>query len=120
MNFSQFGNDLYTGARSFPIVAKRRLWFTIALTLMALSFAVLGVRGLNPGIEFRGGSEFTLSNVANTSGDPARAVLAEEGVAEAPRITTVAGTDSADTFGNEISTRVPSTNFSACFCVTRP
>ena len=50
MNFSQFGNDLYTGARSFPIVAKRRLWFTIALTLMALSFAVLGVRGLNPGI----------------------------------------------------------------------
>lgn len=92
MNFSQFGNDLYTGARSFPIVAKRRLWFTIALTLMALSFAVLGVRGLNPGIEFRGGSEFTLSNVANTSGDPARAVLAEEGVAEAPRITTVAGT----------------------------
>ncbi|MGM0386364.1 MAG: protein translocase subunit SecF [Actinomycetota bacterium] len=90
-SFARFGNDLYTGKRSFPIIAKRRLWFTIALTLMALSLLVLGVRGLNPGIEFRGGSEFTLSNVANTSGDPARDVLAAEGVTEAPRITTVGG-----------------------------
>ncbi len=90
-SFARFGNDLYTGKRSFPIIARRRLWFAIALTLMALSLLILGVRGLNPGIEFRGGSEFTLSGVTNTSGDPAREVLTAEGVTEAPRITTVGG-----------------------------
>lgn len=91
-SFSTFGNELYTGKRSYPIVQRRRLWFGIVLALVALSLVVLGVRGLNAGIEFRGGSEFTLSDVATTSGDPARDVLAGEGVSEAPRITTVGGT----------------------------
>lgn len=89
MGYANFGNELYTGRRSFAIVGRRRLWFGIALTLMALSLVVLGVRGLNPGIEFRGGSEFTLSEVTTTSGDPARVALAEQGLPEAPRVTTV-------------------------------
>jgi len=92
-SFAQFGNELYTGARSYNIVGRRKLWFTIAITGMLLSFLVLGTKGINPGIEFRGGSEFTLTNVTSNSGDPARAVLAEAGVTEAARITTV-GTDS--------------------------
>ncbi len=66
VNFSQWGNDLYTGRRSYDIVGKRRRWYAIALTIVVLSAALLLIRGLNPGIEFRGGSQFTVSGVETT------------------------------------------------------
>lgn len=61
--FSQWGNDLYTGARSYDVVGKRRTFFLLALATILISVAILGIRGLNLGIEFRGGSQFTLTNV---------------------------------------------------------
>ncbi len=61
--FSQWGNDLYTGARSYDVVGKRRTFFLLALATMLICVAILGFRGLNLGIEFRGGSQFTLTNV---------------------------------------------------------
>ncbi|NLI19560.1 MAG: protein translocase subunit SecF, partial [Actinomycetales bacterium] len=88
-SFTRFGNELYTGARSYDIVGRSRVWYAVAATMIVLSLAILGFKGINPGIEFRGGSEFTLSNVANTSGDAAREVLAQQGITEAARITTV-------------------------------
>lgn len=64
---AQWGNELYTGKRSYPFVAKRKLWFSIAAVLMVLSFLVPVVKGgFNLGIDFRGGSEFTVSAVQNT------------------------------------------------------
>jgi preprotein translocase subunit SecF len=63
-SFSKFGNDLYTGARSFDIVGKRRIWFSIAGVLVLICILVPVFRGFNFGIEFRGGSQFTVSNVA--------------------------------------------------------
>ena len=48
------GNDLYTGRRSFPFIRKRKVWFAIALALIALSILTLATRGLNRGIEFTG------------------------------------------------------------------
>jgi len=33
-SMSDFGNDLYSGKLSFPFVAKRRLWFVIAIALI--------------------------------------------------------------------------------------
>jgi preprotein translocase subunit SecF len=63
--FAQWGNDLYTGRRSYAIVARRRRYFVAAIVAVVLSLAIIGVRmaggGLNLGIEFRGGSEFTVS-----------------------------------------------------------
>lgn len=64
---AQFGNELHSGQRSFGFVPKRRLWLTIALALVVLAALVPVVRGgFNLGIEFRGGSEFTVSQVADT------------------------------------------------------
>ncbi|MCW4464772.1 protein translocase subunit SecF [Glutamicibacter sp. MNS18] len=64
---AQWGNELYTGKRSYPFVPKRKLWFSIAAVLLLLSILVPVVKGgFNLGIDFRGGSEFTVSAVANT------------------------------------------------------
>ncbi|MCU1551090.1 MAG: preprotein translocase subunit SecF [Glaciihabitans sp.] len=64
-SFSKFGNDLYTGARSFNIVGRRRIWFSIAAVLVAISILVPVIRGFNFGIEFRGGSQFTVSDAGS-------------------------------------------------------
>jgi preprotein translocase subunit SecF len=66
-SFAQFGNDLYTGRRSIDFVGRRRLWYLLAAVAVLVSMAALGVRGLNPGIEFRGGSQFQLTDVSDTS-----------------------------------------------------
>lgn len=63
VSFAQFGNELYTGKRSYNIVGNRKRWFAVAAVLVGLSILLLGVVRLNPGIEFRGGSEFQVANV---------------------------------------------------------
>jgi len=66
-NFAAFGNDLYTGKRSFDIVGRRRTWYVVAAVLVLASVVLLLTRGLNAGIEFGGGSEFRVSGVSDTS-----------------------------------------------------
>ena len=61
---SNLGNQLYRGQKSFNIVGKRKLWYSVSAILLTLSFAVLGVKGLNLSIEFKGGAEFA-AQVAN-------------------------------------------------------
>ena len=59
-----FGNDLYTGARSYDFVGKRRIWYAIAAVIIAVSVIVPIARGgFVFGIEFRGGSEFQVAGV---------------------------------------------------------
>jgi preprotein translocase subunit SecF len=61
-----FGNDLYTGKRSFDFVGKRRLWYIIIGALMLIAVLIPVVRGgFNLGIEFTGGSQFIITNLAN-------------------------------------------------------
>jgi len=68
-NLTQFGNDLYTGKRSVDFVGRRRLWYSIAGVLMALSIALPFIGGgFNFGIEFRGGSQFQISGVQAADG----------------------------------------------------
>lgn len=92
ISLATFGNELYTGERSYPIVQRRKWWFIIAIAAMVLSGLIVGIKGLNPGIEFRGGTEFTISKTSVHTGDAARDVLAKNGVSEPPRVSTV-GTD---------------------------
>ncbi|QZN84282.1 protein translocase subunit SecF [Cellulomonas sp. C5510] len=89
VNFAQWGNDLYTGRRSYDIVGRRRVWFTISGILVLLSAVFLVKPGLQPGIEFRGGSEFTVSNAATSDQQPAVDAVAEVAPEEVPRVTNV-------------------------------
>jgi preprotein translocase subunit SecF len=67
MGFARFGNDLYSGRTSIPFIGKRRIWYAVAVTMMLISVIALLTLKLNAGIDFRGGSQFQLSNVADTS-----------------------------------------------------
>ncbi|MES2169221.1 MAG: protein translocase subunit SecF, partial [Actinomycetota bacterium] len=65
-SFSRFGNDLYTGKRSYNIVGSRRIWwiFSGVLLLVVIVGTVLH-GGFAFGIEFRGGSQFQISDTTN-------------------------------------------------------
>jgi preprotein translocase subunit SecF len=92
-SFSKFGNDLYTGARSFNIIGRRRIWFSIAAVLILICIIVPVFKGFNFGIEFRGGSQFTVSD-AGTNPTTAAAIKAVEKLVpgEVPTATVVGGT----------------------------
>jgi preprotein translocase subunit SecF len=66
-SLASLGNDLYTGRRSFDFVGRRRRWYLIAAVLMLASVLAVWLQGLNPGIEFRGGTEFRISGTSVTS-----------------------------------------------------
>lgn len=91
--FSDFGNDLYTGSRSINVVGKRKTWYSISAVLLAIFLAFSLVKGFNFGIEFRGGSEFRVAGVTETSQqlavDAVKSVVPEQN----PLVSNV-GTDS--------------------------
>jgi len=91
VGFAQWGNDLYTGRRSYDIVGRRRTWYLISAVIVLLSAVLLIKPGLNPGIEFRGGSQFVVSGVSATDQTLAADVVSEVAPEEAPRVTTVGG-----------------------------
>lgn len=48
-----WGNELYTGKRSYPFTSKHRLWFAIAGALVILSILIPVVKGrLQPRYRF--------------------------------------------------------------------
>jgi len=87
-----FGNDLYTGKLSLPFIGKRRLWFIIAAALVIGAALVPLFRPIQFSIEFTGGSQFTVSNVAET--DQALATEAVQSVV--PGATTKVATVGGD------------------------
>jgi len=60
-NFATFGNDLYTGKRSIPVVPQRRKFYLASLVMILIAILGLATQGLNLGLEFRGGSEFRVA-----------------------------------------------------------
>jgi preprotein translocase subunit SecF len=52
---------LLTGRSEIDFVGRSRLWVYVTVAILALCAAALGIRGLNFGIEFTGGSAFTVS-----------------------------------------------------------
>lgn len=77
--FARFGNDLHSGARSYPFVGKRRLWLALATLLMAVSVLIPSVSGgFNLGIDFRGGSEFVVSKTAHVDTATGERVIHEK------------------------------------------
>ena len=93
VGFAQWGNDLYTGKRSYDIVGHRRWWFTVSGVLVLAAIVLLFAPGLNPGIEFRGGSEFVVTGAANRDQQKAVDVVAAIDSQEVALVTNM-GSDS--------------------------
>jgi preprotein translocase subunit SecF len=68
----QLGHNLYTGKTSFDFVGRKRVWYAISALILLVAVLALVFRGLNFGIEFRGGAEFRVPN-AQCSVEEARA-----------------------------------------------
>lgn len=72
----KFGNDLYTGARSIDFVGRRKIWYSIAAVMVVLSILIPVIKGgFNFSIEFRGGSQFQISDVSNTDTSKAQSAV---------------------------------------------
>jgi preprotein translocase subunit SecF len=92
-SFNQFGNDLHTGKLSFNIVAKRKLWYSIAGVMILIAILVPVLRGgFSFGIEFTGGSEFEVTELSTQDQGPAADAVAGVVPAAVPKISAV-GTD---------------------------
>ena len=92
--FSDLGNDLYTGKRSFDFIGKRKVFYIIAAVMIALAVILPVARGgFNFGIEFRGGSEFRVTGVSQSSNQTAIDAV-HSVIATAEPIVTSVGTDS--------------------------
>lgn len=91
---SELGNDLYTGKRSFDFVGKRKIFYIVALVMIALAVILPIARGgFNFGIEFRGGSEFRVTGVSQETQQTATSAV-QSVVPEANPIVTGVGSDS--------------------------
>ncbi len=108
-SFAKFGNDLYTGARSVDFVGRRRIWYTIAIVLVLLAFAMPFIRGggnfaqgFNFGIEFRGGSQFQISGADSLDTSKATDVV-EKIVPGADTQVTTAGGDGVQVQTNQLT-----------------
>jgi SecD/SecF fusion protein len=66
-NFRWFDNPSFMGATAKPIPAwqrfdfmgKRKVWYALSATVLAIGIVSLGVQGLNLGIDFKGGSQIS-------------------------------------------------------------
>lgn len=76
-SLAAFGNQLYTGERSLDFMGRRKLWYAISGVLVIICLIGFGVRGLTLGIDFRGGTEFQLSEVADQDTLKAEGVVQE-------------------------------------------
>ncbi|MFN8156741.1 MAG: protein translocase subunit SecF [Candidatus Nanopelagicales bacterium] len=78
---------LYSGEVSYDFVGKRRRWYAISAVFLVLALIGLFGRGLNLGIEFKGGSEFTIPNTT-ASVEQVRGAVESAGVTD-PIVTQV-------------------------------
>jgi preprotein translocase subunit SecF len=97
--FSRLGNDLYSGKRSIDFVGRTKLWYTISGIIIIAAVLGLYFRGLNWGLEFRGGAQFTVSlsssEVTQDNADKLRNAVADTGIPSTQQVVvTTAGTNS--------------------------
>lgn len=77
--FSSVGQRLYRGDVSFDIIGRRRTWYVVAAILLIISIGALLVRGLNFGIEFKGGADFSMPNATCSVADARQLAETETG-----------------------------------------
>jgi preprotein translocase subunit SecF len=74
---------LYRGESSYDFISRRKRWYTVSGFLVLISVAALVFQGLTLGIEFKGGSSFTV-RAASVSVEEARAAVKSAGVTGEP------------------------------------
>lgn len=77
--FSGLGGRLYRGETSVDFIGKRKIWYSISGLLILASALTLFTQGLHLGIEFKGGSSFTVTS-ANASVQTAETALSDAGI----------------------------------------
>ena len=84
---SRLGNALYEGDVSIDFVGRKWLWYAISGVIVLLAAGGLLINGLNFGIEFKGGVEYTVSlpssQVTQGNVDKIRDAVANTGIDEA-------------------------------------
>ncbi|HEV3408273.1 MAG TPA: protein translocase subunit SecD, partial [Gaiellaceae bacterium] len=89
--FRWFDNPAFMGAsaqkvpdwQKVDIVGKRRIWFTVAAVALAIAIGSIVFKGLNLGIDFRGGSQVGFETPRPVAISDVRAELADLGRADA-------------------------------------
>jgi SecD/SecF fusion protein len=89
--FSWFNKPRFMGAQGqqtarwlqIDFMRKRYLWFAISGAILVLGIGALGLRGLNLGIDFKGGTQLSFKTpVAHTTGD-VRQIMGDQGYNDA-------------------------------------
>ncbi len=90
--FSRLGNQLYNGRKSIDFIHRRPLWYAITSVFVIAAIAAIVLRGLNFGIEFTGGTQYSVpaSDISQDTADRLREVTQDSGLpeAESPIVTT--------------------------------
>ncbi|MEN9735342.1 MAG: hypothetical protein RL129_52 [Actinomycetota bacterium] len=74
MALSGLGGRLYRVEKSFNIIGNRRRWYALSALFIIASSLSLGIKGLHLGIEFKGGSVFTVTKSGATIEDGRSAI----------------------------------------------
>ena len=92
-SITQLGNRLYTGESSVNFIGRRSLWYLISGVAILLAVGATVLRGgFSFGIEFRGGSEFQVSNPSQVDTSIATNTVHDAiGNSAAARVTIVGG-----------------------------
>ena len=82
------GARLYSGETSFDFIASRKRWYAVSALLLAISIGTIVFQGLHLGIEFKGGSSYTVTKVGATV-EEARSAVESAGVSSEVIVQTV-------------------------------
>ena len=88
--FGELGHRLYTGEVSYDFLTRRRRWYAISAVLVLVSLGALLFRGLDFGIEFKGGADFRANTTVNSQTvDQMQTALRNAGVPDLEESATV-------------------------------
>jgi preprotein translocase subunit SecF len=66
-SFANWGNALYQGTKNYKFIQNRKWFYSASIILICACILFVVVNGFNLGIEFKGGSEFKITSVTDTS-----------------------------------------------------
>ena len=69
--------------RDIDFLGKRKIFFGIAAAMIVAAFAIVGIRGMNFGIEFQGGTSISMHDTGDVSIEQVRDAFAEAGEPDA-------------------------------------